>query len=88
MVGSRTIPKNVKPGKDFRIAAISIDKRVISTRFRITRKVPLVVILLPLVAGAGAAVAILAGGSDDPPTTPDNGNGDQKISDPKRPSDN
>ena len=69
-----TLPKNVKPGKDYRFKITDTknkDEIVYTGTFSVKRKVALMVKVVPIV-GAGALVFFLtSGGSEDPQRIPD-----------------
>jgi len=74
-----TLPKDVKPGKDYRFRISDTknkDEVVYTGMFIVKRKTPLLVKILPVVA-VGAGVVLLGGGGDGPgniPDPPDPGN--------------
>lgn len=68
-----TLPKDVKPGKDyrFRISDTKNKDEVVETgNFIVKRKTPLLLKILPIVA-IGTGVALLSGGDDGPGNIPD-----------------
>lgn len=68
-----TLPKDVKPGKDyrFRISDTKNKDEVVETgNFIVKRKTPLLLKILPVVA-LGVGVTFLAGGDDGPSNIPD-----------------
>ena len=77
---SWSIPKDRKPGKNFKLIAISSNNQASSVSFKISPKIPIILKILPLaVIGGLVAVIVSSGGGPEPP------NGNEKITDPKRP---
>lgn len=68
-----TLPKDVKPGKDYRLRISDTknkDEVVYTGTFTVKRKTPLLLKILPLVA-IGVGVTLLGGGDDGPGNIPD-----------------
>jgi hypothetical protein len=68
-----TLPKDVKPGKDYRFRISDTknkDEVVYTGSFIVKRKTPLLVKILPVVA-VGVGVMLLGGGDDGPGNIPD-----------------
>lgn len=70
-----TVPKKQKVGKGFRFKAIVLNKTAYSADFRVSRKIPLLLKILPIAGGLGGlAVILLSGDKKEPiplPPLPD-----------------
>ena len=53
------VPIKQKVGKNFQLTAISINRKAQSSSFRISRKIPLMIKLLPIIGGFGGIIAII-----------------------------
>jgi len=70
------IPKDRKPGKDFKLVAISSQKQASSISFKISPKIPIVLKVLPLLVVGGVVAVIVSGWGGDGP---------ERLSDPIKP---
>jgi len=64
------VPRKQKPGKGFRIKAISLNKSTFTADFRISPKIPLIIKILPILGGVGGFFIIMEQLKDDGPTPP------------------